>query len=222
METPFPVRIAVDPFGTHLYRELPRDLGWDIRPGPAARYLLNVPSHGVTGKAFQLRLKAEDAWGNPLRELPAAPTITVVAGGVHRSLELAGGHDRGVWSYPVVLETAGVHRFEADGTLPSASNGITLVEAAERLPEHHHHWCDLHGQTGETVGVGTLGDYFSFARHYGFVDGCVHQGNDFQITGTPVGRPSNRFPSKLTSPAPSSPSRATSGRGPPPWAATTT
>ena len=187
-ESPFPVRIAVDPFGTHLYRELPRDLGWPIHPGPPARYVLNVPSHGVAGEPFTLRLKAEDAWGNPLRELPEAPGIVLVEHGgavdegVRRLLALDGVHDRGVWSYRVTLDGPGVAFFEADAPLPSAGNGIVVAATPERLPHYGHHWCDLHGQTGETVGVGTLDEYFDFGRRYGFLDGSVHQGNDFQIT----------------------------------------
>ncbi len=181
-EEPFPVRVAVDPFGTHHYRELPRDLGWPIRPGAAARYVLNVPSHGVAGELFVLRLKAEDAWGNPLRELPAAPGIAVVENGARRPLEFGGVHDRGVWRYRVALEDPGTAFFEAAAALPSASNGIVMVASAEQLPHYGHHWCDLHGQTGETVGVGTIDQYFDFGCHYGFLDGSVHQGNDFQIT----------------------------------------
>jgi hypothetical protein len=182
VEHPFPIRVAVDPLGTHRYVELPYDLGWPIHPGPAARYVLNAPSHGVVDVPFTLRLKAEDAWGNPLRELPEAPPIAVIESGVRRPLDLVGEHDRGVWSFRVALARPGAATFEADGALPSASNGIGVVASEGRLPRYQHRWCDLHGQTGETVGVGTIDAYFDFGRRYGFLDGSVHQGNDFQIT----------------------------------------
>ncbi len=59
---------------------------------------------------------------------------------------------------------------------------MRVVATAAELPGFGFHWCDLHGQSGETVGAGTVQDYFSFGRHFGFLDGSVHQGNDFQIT----------------------------------------
>jgi hypothetical protein len=182
VEHPFPIRVAVDPLGTHRYAELPYDLGWPIHPGPAARFVLNAPSHGVAGVPFTLRLKAEDAWGNPLRELPEAPPIAVIESGGRRPLDLVGEHDRGVWSYRVAIERPGWATFETEGPLPSVSNGVVVAASEERLPRFPYRWCDLHGQTGETVGVGTIDAYFDFGRRYGFLDGSVHQGNDFQIT----------------------------------------
>ena len=42
-------------------------------------------------------------------------------------------------------------------------------------------WGDLHGQTGETVGVNSIESYFDFARNLAFLDVTSNQGNDFQI-----------------------------------------
>ena len=42
------------------------------------------------------------------------------------------------------------------------------------------YWGDLHGQSGETVGIGRIEDY-EFARNKAFLDAVCHQGNDFQI-----------------------------------------
>ncbi len=44
------------------------------------------------------------------------------------------------------------------------------------------YWGDLHGQSGETIGMGSAEDYFRYARDAAFVDMVGHQGNDFQIT----------------------------------------
>ena len=44
------------------------------------------------------------------------------------------------------------------------------------------YWGDLHGQSGETIGMGTAENYFRYARDLAFVDIVGHQGNDFQIT----------------------------------------
>ena len=42
-------------------------------------------------------------------------------------------------------------------------------------------WGDLHGQSGETVGVNTIDEYFAFGRDLAFLDVMSHQANDFQI-----------------------------------------
>ena len=44
------------------------------------------------------------------------------------------------------------------------------------------YWGDLHGQSGETIGMGSAEAYFRYARDAAFVDMVGHQGNDFQIT----------------------------------------
>ena len=44
------------------------------------------------------------------------------------------------------------------------------------------YWADLHGQSGETIGMGSAEAYFRYARDAAFVDMVGHQGNDFQIT----------------------------------------
>ena len=44
------------------------------------------------------------------------------------------------------------------------------------------YWGDLHGQSGETIGMGSAESYFRYARDLAFIDMVGHQGNDFQIT----------------------------------------
>ena len=44
------------------------------------------------------------------------------------------------------------------------------------------YWGDLHGQSGETIGMGSAEAYFRYARDAAFIDMVGHQGNDFQIT----------------------------------------
>ena len=40
----------------------------------------------------------------------------------------------------------------------------------------------MHGQSEETIGTNSARDFYDFARDKAFLDICVHQGNDFQIT----------------------------------------
>ena len=56
--------------------------------------------------------------------------------------------------------------------------------ASSRGAAIRRYWADLHGQSGETVGMGSAEDYFRYARDAAFIDMVGHQGNDFQITDT--------------------------------------
>ncbi|MEX2534574.1 MAG: DUF3604 domain-containing protein [Trueperaceae bacterium] len=180
-EKPFPVRFSVDPLGTHEYQTLPFDLGWDIQPGPAARFLIHPPSVVAVGAEFVVRVKAEDEWGNPLRDLSGQePRLVLRAEGEERTLEIAGEHEAGVWTFAMTLPEPGTYFFGISDNLPSTCNGVLALPTA-KMSRFGFYWCDLHGQTAETVGTGTVEEYFRFGRHYGFLDGSVHQGNDFQI-----------------------------------------
>src|SRR6516225_3577372 len=56
---------------------------------------------------------------------------------------------------------------------------LAIVVAAAPL---RRYWGDLHGQSGETIGMGSAESYFRYARDLAFIDMVGHQGNDFQIT----------------------------------------
>jgi len=66
----------------------------------------------------------------------------------------------------------------ADGEVLARANPLRVVAQAPL----RRYWGDLHGQSGETIGMGSAEDYFSYARDKAFVDLVGHQGNDFQIT----------------------------------------
>ena len=71
-------------------------------------------------------------------------------------------------------------RLIADGAEIARANPLRVVAAAPL----RRYWGDLHGQSGETIGMGTAEAYFAYARDKAFVDIVGHQGNDFQITDT--------------------------------------
>ena len=43
------------------------------------------------------------------------------------------------------------------------------------------YWGDMHGQSGESIGITTARQYFDFARNKSFLDATGHQANDFQV-----------------------------------------
>ena len=66
----------------------------------------------------------------------------------------------------------------SDGKEVARANPLRVVKQASL----RRYWGDLHGQSGETIGMGTAEAYFRYARDAAFIDMVGHQGNDFQIT----------------------------------------
>ncbi len=71
-----------------------------------------------------------------------------------------------------------VEFLDDDAAVVARSNPCRFVAEADLLP----YWGDLHGQSEETIGTNSARDFYEFARDKAFLDICVHQGNDFQIT----------------------------------------
>ena len=175
------LRTSVDAFATYEFCELSEQPAFDLVAGPATRWKAIVPSLAVVGEPFRLAIVAEDMWGNPTEE--AAGTLELEASrplrGLSDSIVIKKGDPPRVIEN-LVLDSAGDLdlRITADGYILAQSNPLRVVTAAPL----RRYWADLHGQSGETIGMGTAEEYFRYARDKAFVDMVGHQGNDFQIT----------------------------------------
>ncbi len=176
------LKTSVDAFATYEFCELPAP-AFDLVSGPAASWKAILPSLAVRGEPFRLGLVAEDMWGNPsdkadidlsfrssapIRGLPETIAIKAGTGPIEIKnliVDKAGDVDLAIM--------AGAHEV-------ARANPLRVVEQATI----RRYWGDLHGQSGETVGMGSAEDYFRYARDAAFIDMVGHQGNDFQITDT--------------------------------------
>ncbi len=175
------LRTSIDAFATYEFCELPEQPAFDLVAGPAARWKAIWPSLAVAGERFRLAIVAEDIWGNPsdradevltlapsrpVRGLPAS--VTVRPGEGPRRIE------------GLAVDAPGDVdlRLIADGAEIARANPLRIVAAGPL----RRYWGDLHGQSGETIGMGSAEDYFRYARDAAFIDMVGHQGNDFQIT----------------------------------------
>jgi hypothetical protein len=175
------LRTSVDAFAAYEFCELPEQPTFDLVAGPATRWKAILPSLAVVSEPFRLAIVAEDMWGNPTAD--AAATLTLEA-----SRPLPGLPDSAVINKgdpPRVIENLVADsagdldlRVTANGHLVARANPLRVVTAAPL----RRYWADLHGQSGETIGMGTAEEYFRYARDKAFVDMVGHQGNDFQIT----------------------------------------
>jgi Protein of unknown function (DUF3604) len=175
------LKTSVDAFATYEFCELPVQPSFDLIPGPAASWKAILPSLAITGEPFRLAIVAEDKWGNPTTD--AEQTFELVPSqplqGLPQRMEVKTGDG------PRVIKTL-VSEREGDLELRLLSDGKEIARANPlrfvRQATLRRYWGDLHGQSGETIGMGTADNYFRFARDLAFIDIVGHQGNDFQIT----------------------------------------
>lgn len=179
VEQGYEFRVSTDVQATGNFLPLDEQFTVPVIAGPAANWVGVLPTLRRPGEVFHFGLKAEDVYGNP----------TAQAGGrvrLETSLPVAGldlefdftPHDRALSIEGLTIIEPGKLRikvFVDDEEVCEA--GPLVIE--DRT--HAHFWADMHGQTGETVGVNTCESYFDFARNKAFLDATSHQANDFQI-----------------------------------------
>ena len=175
------LRTSVDAFATYEFCELPVQPAFDLLPGPAASWKAILPSLAIVGEPFRLGIVAEDRWGNPTAD--ARQNFDLVSShplrGLPPRIEIRDGDGPRVIE-GLAAETEGDLdlRLVANGEELARANPLRVVKQAPR----RRYWGDLHGQSGETIGMGTADAYFRYARDAAFIDMVGHQGNDFQIT----------------------------------------
>jgi hypothetical protein len=175
------LKTSVDAFATYEFCELPVQPAFDLVPGPAASWKAILPSLAIVGEPFRLAVVAEDRWGNPTAD--ASQNFELVASqplrGLPAKVDVRNGDG------PRVVEDL-VADNEGDIELRLMANGREIARAdplrVVKQATLRRYWGDLHGQSGETIGMGTAEAYFRYARDAAFIDMVGHQGNDFQIT----------------------------------------
>jgi Protein of unknown function (DUF3604) len=175
------LRTSVDAFATYEFCELPGQPTFDLVAGPAARWKAILPSLALVGEPFRLAVVAEDMWGNPTED--AAGTLDLMASrplaGLPGRITIAQGDGPRVIENLVANSAGDVDlRVSTFGRFLAQANPLRVTTAAPL----RRYWADLHGQSGETIGMGSAEDYFRYARDKAFIDMVGHQGNDFQIT----------------------------------------
>jgi hypothetical protein len=175
------LRTSVDAFATYEFCELPVQPAFDLLPGPAVSWKAILPSLALVEEPFRLGIVAEDKWGNPTAD--AEQNFDLASShrlrGLPARIEIRNGDG------PRVIEGLAAET-EGDLDLRLMANGEELARAnplrVVRQAALRRYWGDLHGQSGETIGMGTADAYFRYARDAAFIDMVGHQGNDFQIT----------------------------------------
>ncbi|MBT8436810.1 MAG: DUF3604 domain-containing protein, partial [Gammaproteobacteria bacterium] len=181
-EKTFEFKVLVDAIATYNYVELPHQPEIEIVPGPPVLFKAILPTMRQLRDSFRLCLKGEDRWGNPsnLVDLKLKLRANMIVEGLPDSVTFQIGEFTRIIEGLKVVEAGDliVELLDADDNLLAESNPCRFIADADLLP----YWGDLHGQSEETIGTNSARDFYEFARDKAFLDICVHQGNDFQIT----------------------------------------
>ena len=173
-------RVLVDACATRHYMPLEDRPSVMVLPERPHTWRAILPSLRAPGAQFSLGLRADDMWGNPsdliegtyrltaegpIEGLPE--TVTFAHG--PRSQKISGLRATGPGIVRVAVS-------DEDGNVLVRSNPLVV-----RAGQLQAFWGDLHGQSGETVGINPIREYFEFGRDLAMLDVMSHQANDFQV-----------------------------------------
>jgi len=179
-EPGFEFKVLADVCAVGHYYPLPETPHIAIVPGEVHEWRAVLPSLRRPGEVFRLGIKAEDKWGNPTDQATGRFRLesSHPVKGLPETLDYPLG-EKSVVLDNLAVEAPGIVRIqmldESGGCVAEA--GPLLI----RDGDCSGYWGDLHGQSGESIGITTSRDYFEFARNRSFLDVTGHQANDFQV-----------------------------------------
>ena len=173
-------KVLIDPCATGVFLPI-GEAAVNIVPGAPHQWIVSAPTLCRPGQRFSLGIRVEDCWGNPTDrfEGPLRLVADNPVEGLPDQVEFS-GKSRAVRIEDLSVAADSVTRFDLlDGAGNRLARSNPLLTRADGPSGY---WGDLHGQSGETVGINTLREYFEFARDVAFLDVTSHQANDFQVT----------------------------------------
>ncbi|MEM7209459.1 MAG: DUF3604 domain-containing protein [Pseudomonadota bacterium] len=178
-EAGFEFKVLADVCAVGHYVPLPETPYISIVPSEPKEWKAVLPTLRRPGEKFRLGLKCEDEWGNPTPR--ASGTLrfesTVAVNGLPESLDYPIG-EKSIVIDDLTIDEPGLLRVRV-----LDNSGTQIADAGPLLIRDgvSGYWGDLHGQSGESIGVTTSRQYFDFARNKSFLDVSGHQANDFQV-----------------------------------------
>ena len=178
-EAGFEFKVLADVCAVGHYIPLPDTPYISIVPGPPAVWKAVLPTARKPGETFQLGLKAEDHWGNPtpLAEGRFTFQSSVAVNNLPAEIHYKPGQKS------ITFEGLSVESPSVVSIQVIDDSGHCVAQAGPLYIRHglSAYWGDLHGQSGESIGITTSRNYFDFARNKSFLDITGHQANDFQV-----------------------------------------
>ncbi|MEE2688163.1 MAG: DUF3604 domain-containing protein [Pseudomonadota bacterium] len=181
VENDFEFKVLADVCAVGHFVPIPNTPTIDIIPGPPTVWRAVLSSLRRPGERFQFGLKAEDGWGNPTEQAEGNFIFetTLPVRNLPKTFHYPLG-ERAISFEDLVCDQTGelriIVRDQVNATLVAESHPMQIRDS-----QYGAYWGDLHGQSGESIGIGTSHSYFEFARNKAFLDLTSHQANDFQV-----------------------------------------
>jgi len=180
VEHGFEFKVLADVCAVGHFVPLPDQLTISIVPTDPVQWQAVLPTLRRAGEKFVFGIKGEDKWGNPTNRATGKFRLqtSLPVKGLRKAIDYPLGRKSMCFENLQVFEQ-GILRIKVvdeDDSVIATSPPLLIRDGNKG-----GYWADLHGQTGETIGINTARSYFDFARNLAFLDVSAHQGNDFQI-----------------------------------------
>ena len=173
--------LEVDAEGSGRFAPVPDPPALAIVGGSAAGLTVVAPSTVVVGEPFELRVKAEDAWGNPAGGYTGRVTLE----GTGLSVPDAVGFAETDGGLRVIAGCCapepGVFRITAADSAAGLGGQSNPVLATRERPAHALYWGDPHG--GQVVDPQKIEAFFRHARDAAGIQFTGFQRNDEVMSG---------------------------------------
>ena len=180
-ETAHEFRVLVDACATGQHYPINDRPAVQIVPEVACTWRAIIPSLRQVERDFTLAIRGDDLWGNPSDKI--GEKLFLSAMGPVKNMPESVDFPLGVRCLHVPnLKTTdeGVIRITVRnqaGNVLMQSNPLVVKNGI-----YESFWGDLHGQSGETVGINSIDEYFDFGKNLSMLDIMCHQANDFQVS----------------------------------------
>ncbi len=179
-EAGFEFKVLADVCAVGQFIPIPNTPSIAIVPGAPVQWKAVLPSLRRPGEPFRFGLKAEDKWGNPTDRATGQLRFesTLPVNGLPSDFTYPSGEKSAVFE-GLSVDQPGVLRIsvrDASGDIVAESHPLVVRDGL-----YGGYWADMHGQSGESIGITTSRQYFDFARNKSFLDATGHQANDFQV-----------------------------------------
>jgi len=176
----FEFKVAVDIYATGQFIPVRNSPTISIVPSKPALWKAVAATLRRPDEKFSLGIKAEDAWGNPTDQVEQTIRLSanMTVDGLPEKIDLPRGR-RAIKLKGLSVREEGILRIsilDRYSAVLANANPVMIKKGP-----FSGYWGDLHGQSGESVGVGSAREYIEFARDLAFLDIAGHQANDFQI-----------------------------------------
>jgi len=181
VESAFQFKVLADPCAVRHWVPIPDQPAVAIVPGPPEHWKAVMSTLRRPGETFQLGIKVEDEWGNPSDQVEKQVRLeaSLPVDGLPESVTFVKG-EKSVQVEGLSVAEEG----ELSIKILDDASGDLLCEAGPMIIQDGAFggfWGDLHGQSGESIGITNAREYFDFARNMAFLDVISHQANDFQV-----------------------------------------